>query len=783
MAATSNARTLLPSVLCLAGAATAVLVTGSEPLWAVVAFFALSGLALLIGRPIWRAGWWPVTLGAVFCILTAVSFLPASLFPEPSWRSVFSVGFPYALADSVNPQPWLGLFWWLLLAASALVGWYLLSTPLEGRSLALFLHFVAGFVALYAILSVADLQTKWDYPFRGGAVFGLLPNKNHTATLLVVGAIVSFGLMQWEIARGSRGAAVFAALCGATPLAALLFFSNSRAGVIFLVFGLFLWAAGAARGRARTSVLAGAIVLVVFLAVLFAAGGSEVRDRLQNLGRHALAVEQEGGGGQADLDFRQPIFRDTLRMIRDQPLVGAGLGQFQYIFPHYREESARAVRILHPESDWLMVAAESGVPAAFVLLALACWYAQRNWRHRAGTDGLLHWTAASAVLAAVAHGMVDVPWHRPALGWFLLVVAAATVPAASLPLRTAWFSRLFFVLAGVAMIAVTCWLAADQRARQELPTPYRWRVLTEQMTKLGREMRYEEALIMAREAVEIFPLDHESHYWLLGFSRGTDEDVDAITAWARRVEPVLPQVATGQAMLWKGVDDSREAEAWVEAIRRSMAIDPLETKRQSSAVSMVQQAMMNLAGKPNAQRVVLVEFARSPELMAAALRQADASLADEVLARLPDAAGWLDGLPPDLRGLVLDRWITLPSAAGAVAYMEARNAPEPGTYWRQLAEFYAKSGDKERAVGIVAQAEGVPPDGTIPQGDFAQELSGLQAQGNEVAVRRLMREAVEAKEPDAEKLRVAMAAYAGAGDWEMAWRAASRLVMEAKNRQ
>jgi hypothetical protein len=74
-------------------------------------------------------------------------------------------------------------------------------------------------------------------------------------------------------------------------------------------------------------------------------------------------------------------------------------------------------------------------------------------------------------------------------------------------------------------------------------------------------------------------------------------------------------------------------------------------------------------------------------------------------------------------------------------------------------------------------------DGSVPSGEFSSQLDQLQGQGNDVAVRRLIREAVEAKEADAERLRVAMAAYAAAGDWEMAWRAASRLVTARKNGQ
>jgi hypothetical protein len=173
-----------------------------------------------------------------------------------------------------------------------------------------------------------------------------------------------------------------------------------------------------------------------------------------------------------------------------------------------------------------------------------------------------------------------------------------------------------------------------------------------------------------------------------------------------------------------------------------------------------------------------------PTLFAHWLRHANPELVDAFFVSLgPGDFVVVDGLPADMRGPVLDRWMTLPSAAGAVAYMEARNAPAPGAYWRQLANYYAKVGDKERAVGMVAGAEGVPLDGLMPSGEFSMEVDQLRAQGNDVAVRRLIREAAEGKEADAERLRVAMAAYAAAGDWEMAWKAASRLVTARKNGQ
>jgi hypothetical protein len=61
---------------------------------------------------------------------------------------------------------------------------------------------------------------------------------------------------------------------------------------------------------------------------------------------------------------------------------------------------------------------------------------------------------------------------------------------------------------------------------------------------------------------------------------------------------------------------------------------------------------------------------------------------------------------------------------------------------------------------------------------FARELATLQQQGNNVAVRRLLREAGTGA--DADQLEAAMAWSAAEGDWATAWKLASRLVSAKK---
>jgi len=778
----ASSRPLLSALLFLTGAATAVFVTGQLEVLAIAAVALGAGLGLLIGKPSVRPGWLPSALGLLLAAAAAGSILPAGAEALPTWR--LSAPDQIALAPSFAAMPAHLVFWWVALFATIAVALCVVSSPLDVPSLRIFLHAVSAIVGVYAVVSIVQAHTGWSYPLSGGANFGLLPNRNHTATLLVVGSVVSFGVMQWELSCGHRIAAVVSALWGAPALAALLFFSTSRAGILFLAAGFLIWALGAVGSAVsrRTSLITAAL-LVLFLAALFVFGGSTVRDRLGLLWQDVMATEL-GGEEWRQVDFRQPVFRDTVSMIADAPITGQGMGHFEFVFPHYRDASLRAVGVLHPESDWLMVAAESGIPAVAALLCLVAWYFRRCWGARGSSGGALRWTVASAIGAALLHGLIDVPWHRPALGWFLLVVALFALPSSGLVLGWPRLWRVLQVVLGLCVASAGGWLVRDVAAGR-LPIPYRWTAYAEKFEALSADRKHEDGELLAGMAVRDFPLHYQAYYWRAGFLRtfeGTSAEIRSDVAAGRFAEPVLPVVASEQAQIWADIDPEQEVDARVEAIRRA---DLIESHSGTSGASVVEleRAMLAAQERPGVQSALRARLAGSPSLEGHWTCFASSQLADEFLAGLPDGgAPWLDALPPEVRAKVLARWITLPSAAGAVAYMEARNAGSPGPYWRQLADYYAKAGEKARAVGVVAEAEGIKLDGRAADGAFARQLAQLQAQGNEVAVRRLVREAVDAPEADPEKLATAMAWYAAAGDWEMAWRAASRLVTATKNR-
>jgi len=71
-------------------------------------------------------------------------------------------------------------------------------------------------------------------------------------------------------------------------------------------------------------------------------------------------AERFAGGSSWSRDFRFRIWADTLSLTSDSPWCGAGLGNFQSLFPFFRVQSLTQAAVLHPESDWLWLVTEVG---------------------------------------------------------------------------------------------------------------------------------------------------------------------------------------------------------------------------------------------------------------------------------------------------------------------------------------------------------------------------------------------------------------------------------------
>jgi len=398
---------------------------------------------------------------------------------------------------------------------------------------------------------------------------------------------------------------------------------------------------------------------------------------------------------------------------------------------------------------------------------------------------MLRWTAASAVIAAALHGIIDVPWHRVSLGWFLLAIAGSSVPSSRHVARAPRLSRFLFVLGGLALMAAAGWIGYEKSAGRS-PAPYRWPEIAADLQRLGEERRYEEAEVAAQKAVREFPLRYESYYWLAGHLRpfaDTGPEIEAAVEAARAVEPVLAKVPEEQAVILQPLNPDGALAAWKVSIERAAAIDANEQRQGlPSAGDKIRKALAMFA-EDTARQLALGQSVNSqPVLVAHWVIQANADAAASFLREAPNISQFVDSLPPVQRRQVLARWIKLPSAPAAVAFMEEREAVSgSGEYWPVLAGHYAAQGDLPRAVRRVASSCGISLDAPSKgEEGLRGQMGALIAQGNTVAARRLANDAVAAKLFVAGDLAAAMAYYASQEDWASAWKAGSRLATESK---
>lgn len=593
--------------LCLAGA----LAAGMPAQGTHGVLFALAGLLMIFCPPVARIPW-PCWAGAAVMLAAgAGALLPAEWFAAPGWRAdLEALGLP--LGRHVTPAPWITLEC-LGAGALALAGaLFMLGHRLEDRDFPWLALCFAGAVAVYA--AAAIVAAHQPAPAGAGAtVFGFFPNRNHTATFLVMGSVAGAGIL-WQGIRHSRGAlAAGAVVCVLLCLWALIGYNISRAGVILLGAGTLAWWAGLGRAyfskwallvlalgaaglgwiwtqsdsalKSRLNETAGRLTQTLTAAPAEEASEASSTDALNAAGRPKLLSD-------VSFDLRQLIYRDVWRMIRAEPWTGVGLGNFHHIFPQYRQASSTYDEALHPESDWWWWAAEIGWAAP--LLAGGCVLLFGLMAVRRGRGKWL-WMGRMACLAAALvvplHGVFDVPGHRLPLFWAAVWLAAAALrPVPADPSARA-FTRWAFRLAGVCALAAGAWLMKAEwlggqplaMARPGLHTQRALALYTQETAPPpspapaqpappteGEDPLYVAYLEMGH-AIAAQPLDAYAHYLrgaLALYFKGLEKEAAQDLALQRRLEPLRPETPFFQAALLAPGQPGSVPALWEEGLGR-----------------------------------------------------------------------------------------------------------------------------------------------------------------------------------------------------------------------
>lgn len=641
--------------------------------------------------------------------------------------------------------------------------------------------------SLYAVVAWIAWQTGWHYPFLireswAQPAYGFFSNRNQTAGFLLTGAVLSLGLIHRGVNGGGMIAALLAGAVFALLTAVLLFFSNSRGGLLFLAAGIVIWIAGLGKSsRPRGLVPAGAI-LFLFIGVLFLQSGSGLLERLKghdvpepSLPGGALtaidSASRTEGASSADprnaKDARIGIYLDTFGMIRDFPVTGTGPGTYAEVYPFYADKSLRDdTTALHAESDWLTLAAEAGLPAllaAFAGIAILLARIPRL-RRMSGAHWPVRWAFLSACFAELLHGLVDVPLHKPELGWWIMLLGAVGFgydQGSPSPRRTALLiQRIFFIIAGAGIVALGAFLIRAQWFDGENAPPFAPIEAQKRITRLcslGDDASVVQAIGECRRTIKSYPMAQPLYFQLGGLLLYAGDDsaipeaIDLLAA-GRTLSPHDPRLAFEQGKLLLPVNPDAAVELWQESLRRQLLLDRLPGCPIRRSPELFGRILQEVGKDP-------VLLAKMPPIasMHPDLRMVWLSNPACDPGQIGDAAAdanFLNSLSPKQQGHFFELWSRRGDKASVALFLDAHPEYQRPAI-RATASLLAASGQPERACRLLIDTFSIPmPEpkknagmiiaaGSDVPSDPLEAARYYMERGNDLSARRLLGEALK----------------------------------------
>jgi O-antigen ligase len=264
----------------------------------------------------------------------------------------------------------------------------------------------------------------WIWPLeQGGQIYGPYVNHNHYAGLMEMLTLFPLVLALSRHARGNRKLVVAGI---AALMAGTIFLSGSRGGM--LAFGVQVIALAVLlrpqRGAWKQPVALG-VFLAVMIGFLVWIGGNELTRRLVSI---QSETRQELTGG-----VRLTIDRDCLRMWREKPFLGWGLGTFPIVYPQFRSFYT-SFFVNQAHNDYLQLLVDTGI-AGFaialwflVLTFRRAWAKLDNWTET--VNGTLTVAALLSCIGILVHSFLDFNLQIPANAalFYVLCGIAASDP-------------------------------------------------------------------------------------------------------------------------------------------------------------------------------------------------------------------------------------------------------------------------------------------------------------------------------------------------------------------
>lgn len=536
------------SLLLTPGAKVALVILGIALVFAaggsafgISAVFLLAGLSMLVAPPAKKLPFYWLIPSSLWVVWSMIPLLPGTRIFSGAWRKEAEEIYGFQILDTLSMQPWISLehFFYSLLALSLFLYWC--SQSVSSKQRHVLLRLIASSLIFFSILVAVTYFLNVRLPgWNSPTNLGPFENRNQLATVLAVTLLLFIALGLNDFKKNRWWAALW--VLGIILNFTLLVINFSRAGVVLVFAGGLIWVFLNLRAYRQLGKMALAFLFFAAMLCAFVIFGGKTLQRFEPLKSPSSALILGDQG-------RTPIHQDTISLIQDHPFLGVGLGNFSSLFPQYRNALKSEHFVNHPESDWLWVAAETGFVGLLFLFLIALSWFFSSLAFKRSSDPLLRSICLIVGLAGLAHGLVDVPFHR--LGSLIPILLVASLAVGS----KAWLpcdilSRRAFQLIGMFLIIWGAISLGESLNFWSNPTSYANKRMMESEQKPSTE-----SMAQADRALRVAPLDWKLYFWraTLHLSQRNDSAAKADFRRARFLEPISPELPLRESLLWMPV--------------------------------------------------------------------------------------------------------------------------------------------------------------------------------------------------------------------------------------
>lgn len=292
-------------------------------------------------------------------------------------------------------------------------------------------------MALFSLIQYLTWNGRfyWIRPTEATSAFGPFANHNHFAGYMELLIPLPVALI---VTRAVRPELRVLYGFAAAVMAVSAILSLSRGGIISIAAGmallLFLIVMNARRrresgGRRRLAQLASRVAVIIGIVAIITAGifwigADPVINRLSQAQGPAVASQKE-----TFYSSRGWVWRDTLAMIRANPVLGVGLGAYETAFSTYTKSDG-SLRVPQAHNDYLQIVADCGVVGGLLALWFLVVLFRAVARGTCSSDPLylaLALGSGAGIFSMLVHSLFDFNLQLPSNALlFLLLSAVAT---------------------------------------------------------------------------------------------------------------------------------------------------------------------------------------------------------------------------------------------------------------------------------------------------------------------------------------------------------------------